>query len=75
MRRTNQSMMYFLRNCGYAFAKYAGARGMNNTLDNVQDGFAASDAKQGYMINPPAAVAAVIVLFWGTVGILLWHFL
>ena len=48
---------------------------MNNALENVQDGFAAGDAKPGYVINPPAAVAAVVVLFWGTVGILLWHFL
>ena len=48
---------------------------MNNILDNVGDSFAASGAKQGYVINPPAAVAAVVVLFWGTVAILLWHFL
>jgi hypothetical protein len=26
-------------------------------------------------INPAAAVAAVLVLFWGSVAILLWRFL
>ena len=30
--------------------------------------------KRDFTINPPAAVAAVLVLFWGTVAILWWRF-
>ena len=30
--------------------------------------------KRDFVINPPAAVAAVLVLFWGTVAILWWRF-
>jgi len=30
--------------------------------------------KRDFAINPAAAVAAVLVLFWGTVAILLWRF-
>jgi len=31
--------------------------------------------KREFTINPPAAVAAVLVLFWGSVAILLWQIL
>jgi hypothetical protein len=46
-------------------AKYAGAH------LNGQDDF----AKRSFAINPPGALTAGLVLFWGMAAILLWRFL
>jgi hypothetical protein len=35
----------------------------------------AQEAKRGYAVNPAGVLAAVLVLFWGTVALLLWRLL